>query len=603
MQLNPQQLRAVMSPNRAILVLATAGSGKTSCLIERIVRLISGGISPYQILAITFTRKAAKMLSDRLAAKLSPEIAKKISVGTSHSFCAKIIRDYAELIGYTRDFGVYDEHDNLDILKTIVKEFRLSVDLSAYSDKICRGRTDNLDAHEKRLRDEYLFRLRRFNMLDYDLILEKAVEILGKLRAAGDNPYAKKFKYLFFDEFQDIAEMEDRLLLSLEIENSFAIGDFSQEIYRFRGTSNEYMIKYQDRHLAAGGFELIDLPINYRSVPAICAAAERLINHNPQPFGVYRVVPARPADNDCPLNSGLDSEDEAAYISFRLKAALRTDNPKDWAILVRTNRQIEELRERLVADEIPLQVIRRNALFGREEVRTVLSFLRVIVNPADDYSLTKVLRTPAMKVPLGTRNEIKVLGIKNDISLHEACKRTPAVAHVAWEIERFRGTAGFFVSAADIFNRFVSESVYVASLREQYLWTRLESLKDLGEAITEFMVDEEREDKTLAGWLSSLTMDAAIDAWDESKEAVSLMTIHSAKGLEFRKVILAGCDDTRLPLNGANIEEERRLMFVAVTRAMDHLVITSPTAKKGWGGSSTPVIPSRFIKEMGDATV
>jgi len=583
----------VDSNSKTILVLAVAGSGKTTTLVERVRRLISEGISPREFLIITFTRKAARTLKEKLSAFLPPEDLRKMYIGTSHSFCSRVIRDYAELIGYKRDYGVYDEDDQRDILTAIKNQLGLKVNIKAMLKLISRGEKDSFSPEEKRVYSEYLFRLRRFNCLDYDLILEKAVEILAEHPEAREH-YHNRFSHVFMDELQDIAELEDKLLLTLSIENSMVVGDYSQSIYNFRGCSNKYILAFCDRH---PGLEIIKLPVNYRSVPSICAAAESLINHNPQPFGEYRIVPARKEEGERSVDLHLGLADEERQIACGIKCSAA--KPSAWAILVRTNYQIEPIRKALEEYAIPCQVVSRDLFWQREEVKNFILYLRVLCNPLDDYSMGRILRLRHLGVSESDRAELAYLSVKNERGmLAEIFLSDAANKHLPDLLSELRPSIPDLASASRAFVSAYESSRYLASLREQCLTSKVASISEIGERIKAWAEDPEADDISLPAFLESITAESAIDKWDEKKDAVSIMTIHCAKGLEFPNVIIAGCEDGLLPAGKEDqIEEERRLMFVAMTRAMNQLVIASARERKRWGKVEM-CFESPFISEI-----
>lgn len=555
--------------------------------------MISEGISPREFLIITFTRKAARTLKEKLSAFLPPEDLRKMYIGTSHSFCSRVIRDYAELIGYKRDYGVYDEDDQRDILTAIKNQLGLKVNIKAMLKLISRGEKDSFSPEEKRVYSEYLFRLRRFNCLDYDLILEKAVEILAEHPEAREH-YHNRFSHVFMDELQDIAELEDKLLLTLSIENSMVVGDYSQSIYNFRGCSNKYILAFCDRH---PGLEIIKLPVNYRSVPSICAAAESLINHNPQPFGEYRIVPARKEEGERSVDLHLGLADEERQIACGIKCSAA--KPSAWAILVRTNYQIEPIRKALEEYAIPCQVVSRDLFWQREEVKTVVLFLRVLCNSRDDYSMGRILRLRYLGCGEMQRAELAYQSVREESGMLAAIlSGAPAYSSLTDRLPEFSSPSPDLSHAGRAFDAFVKSSGYLASLRDQSLTTKIQSVIEVGERIAEWAADPETDDLSLPAFLDSITAESAIDKWDETREEVSLMTIHCAKGLEFKNVIVAGCEEGLLPAGKDDqLEEERRLMFVAMTRAMDHLVLTSARERKRWG-KTAPCLPSRFLKEI-----
>ena len=585
MKLNPEQQRAVDSNSKAIMVLAVPGSGKTETLKERERRLLDSGVSAYEILVITFTRKAAQMLKERLAAFMPEEDLRKMYIGTSHSFCCRIIRDFGELIGYGKNFVIYDEIDRKDVLEAIIEDYKYKVNIKKMLRKISVDAKDDFEGDEAKVWSEYCARLKRFNALDYDLILEMAVKLLREFPQVREH-YRNRFKYIFYDEFHDLASLEDQMLLTLDIENSFVVCDYSQAIYAFRGTSNKYILAYQNRHPDC---EIIKLPVNYRSVPEICKAAERLINHNSQPFGKYVITPARetpplPHGGGIKVSRGLT--DEADYIALKLRDV--NIRPGDCAILVRTNDQISPIRDALKNAGLPVQVVRRDFFWEREEIKNVLAFLRLAENQHDDFSMRRVLRLPYLGTsPLAMR-KLHLKAMSDEITLYDAYGGIPEV----------RAMARHTNFAQSAFGRFLETSSYLAWLEKQRLVTKIESILSLGEKIQEFVDASEDYDFSLRAFLESISLESAIDKWDEKEDAISLMTIHCAKGLEWPCVWIAGCEDGLIPLRSGDLEEERRLFFVGITRARDQLYISGSRERYRFGKVSD-CNPSPFITEMG----
>lgn len=598
MKLNTEQRRVVESDSPAIMVMAAAGSGKTTTLVERIKRLLeTGGVSPYEIMAITFTRKAASQLKERLAAFVPEQDLGKLYIGTSHSLCARIIRDYAELIGYGRNFGIYDETDQADILQAIIEDYKFKIKVRDLLEKISRAAKGELEGEQATVYSEYCARLKRHNALDYDLILDKAVEIVEAHPEALQH-YRNRYRHVLYDEFQDLAELEDQLLLTLGIENSLVVGDYNQAIYSFRGCSNKYVLAYRERHPDC---EIIKLPKNYRTVPEILRSAEILINKNAQPFGYYQLIPGRELDTKPgrSIYKFIDLVQEDSRVALQIREALKiSGTPKDWAVLVRTNSQIGPLKDALESAEVPVQVVRRDDYWSREVVKNTLAYLRLIVNPKDDFSMRRILGLPYLNF---SRLEIRKLmaeAASAELPLYEICKNSgEAMLEEVHLIANLIPQANIQTARA-IFREFVKQSTYLKWLEIQGLKTKLSWALELEDRIADFEGKAENYDYSLQAFLESISLESAVDHYDESRNAVSLMTLHCAKGLEWPNVWIAGCEEGLTPLRSGELEEERRLFFVGVTRARDRLYLSSAGQRQKWG-KVMDCKPSRFLEEMG----
>ncbi len=601
MELNPQQIEAVNNPAKNILLVACPGSGKTTVIIERIVRLIKEGVSPYEFLVIIFTRKAAQQLKERLgkAFEGTDVNVKKMTICTSHAFCLKVIRQWAEKIGYNENVVIYDEIDQKDIITEIIKENGYKISPTKAVEQIKEIIT-NPNALPDRDNEEifilfrlYLHQLQKYNALDYDLILLKAVQLLKSWEVRREY-YQNRYKYLFYDEFQDIAELENQLCLTMAIENSFVVGDVSQNIYSFRGTDIKYILDFPKTH---SNSKILKLEYNYRSLPYICKAANNLIKHNTQRADTEIIPVKEPKFKEAILHiDNVEWEQGAIAEMGRLIRSWLTYGikPQDIAILVRTNKQIERIRMQLDVMDIPVQVVAKNLFWQKPEIKDMLAFMRMTLNRKDEFSVMRILKMPFLGFTNKQILEIKQDAIKNDETLFNAC--------------RHKSIGNCFQPAFDtnnppalkVYKDIVNRFGYIEWLMTQNLTTRVESVLSMEAMIEKFQ--EESDDISLNAFLESISLVSSINSWDEKKESVSLMTLHCSKGLEWDNVFIVGCMEGLIPLpckNDIEAEEERRLFYVGITRAKEGLFLTRWNERELYGKIAI-TMPSRFSEEIKD---
>lgn len=593
---NEQQLQAINSQSKSILITACPGSGKTSVIVQRIVRLLAEGASPYDFLVITFTRKAAQQLKERLEKALEGRDVdvKKMTICTSHAFCLRIIRQWAEKIGYNENLVIYDEIDQKDIITAIIKELGFKISptkaikhvKSILADSISGG-IPSTEAVQ--ICKEYLAQLQKYNSLDYDLILSKAIYILQTFPEALQY-YQGRFKHLFYDEFQDIASLENGLCLTLAIPNSFVVGDADQNIYSWRGTDIKYLLEYQANHPDC---EMLKLEYNYRSCPAICQAANNLIQYNVQRADTKIVTTREVTVGAINIFSAQDERELVSKLADQIKDI--EGKPQDMAILVRTNRQLVYLKENLESCGVAVQLVSRDKFWQLPEIKDILAFMRAIANPKDDFSMGKILKMPHLNISKKTQLEIKQRAIQNDSYLLTECYNehfNPILDSLRVEARLGGWTA---MEACDWI---IKSSGYPQSLQGQFLTTRAENVQSVSKRIQEWQ--DTSGENSLNEFLDGLSLVSAIDSWNEESEAIPLMTIHCAKGLEWNTVFVIGCSEGLMPLpckSETDIEEERRLFYVAITRAKERLFL-GYNVKQYQYGKETVSFPSRFLEEI-----
>jgi len=612
MNLNEQQLRAVNTGSRNVLLIAVPGSGKTEVLVQRVLRVLQDGVSPRCILAITFTRKAAQEMKDRLCKLMDEEIVRKMFIGTSHAFCLSILRRWYEKMGLTENFSIYNELDKQDIIKSIMEDGKHKVGMKKmmnyYNDEnpdVTPKEKEEMDKIDKKYRRQ----LKKYNAVDYDMILSHAIELMQTFPEVLE-AYKNQFSHLFYDEYQDLAFMENEICLTMAIENTFVVGDENQNLYSWRGTNIKYIMEYQDRHK---DLEVIGLEHNYRSHPTICEMANNLISYN-EIRTDKNIIAAREEDSGCkePVVCDVypDGKDEIKDGIIKRINSLHDDvgfSYKDIAILVRKNAQIKEIKAAIEETDIPYQLVSRDLFWTRDEIRKVLYYLRVMLNPDDNYSVEKIMRLPHMGLSKIQVQEIINYAVGESISLyaamiHQREKDRPS------EFSMF--TDYLTMDAKAILETFIKmstecENGYMRALKEQHLATRLDSIDYMLKGkVPEFL--ERGEGSDLRSFLDSIVQIEATDNLKPQEDKVHLMTVHCAKGLEWPVVIVPGCEEGTFPIvrkRGPDIiEEERRLAYVALTRARERAVFTHALERRNSFTDQVEVKEqSRFIMEMGCA--
>jgi len=611
MNLNEQQLRAINTDSRSVLILAVPGSGKTLVLVNRIVKVLKDGVSPRCILAITFTRKAAQEMKERLCKLIDEEIVRKMFIGTSHSFCLSILRRWYEKMGLTENFSIYNDLDKKDIIKDIKEDGKYKVGIKKILN-YSNGDNSDVTPREKEELDKiykkYRKRLKKYNAVDYDMILSHAIELMKTYPEVLEY-YRNHFSHLFYDEYQDLAFMENEVCLTMAIGTTFVVGDDSQNIYTWRGTDIKYIMEYQDRH---ENLKVINLEYNYRSAPIICEMANNLISHNKKRVAKKIIATRKESDSvyGCSVTDDVytNGKSEIEHGIIGCINSLHDDvgfSYKDIAILVRTNRQIDEIKNVIGDTDIPYQLVSRDTFWARSEIREVIYYLRVMLNPHDNYSVEKIMKLPHMGLTKIQVQEIMNYAIGESVSLYSAMihQREPDMPS---EFSLF--TDYLTMDAGAILKTFMEMSMgcengYLHSLKEQTLETRLSSIDYmLTGKVPEFL--ERGEGSDLRSFLDSIVQIEATDNLKPEEDKVHLMTVHCAKGLEWPVVIVPGCEEGTLPLirkRGGDItEEERRLAYVALTRAKERAYFIHATERtSSFSDHVETKEPSRFLKEMG----
>lgn len=627
-KLNERQKEAVLATEGPVLVLAGAGSGKTTVLVNRTAYMISEKhIRPWNILAITFTNKAAREMKDRIE-RLLGDTAKDMWIGTFHSVCVRILRSCIDLLGYSRDFVIYDTADTKTVMKECLRELDideksfpvrnvLSIISNAKNDLMDAATFENVYKSDYRMSIiakiyyRYQTKLRKNNAVDFDDIILNTVKILS------ENPdvlskYQDKFQYILVDEYQDTNNSQYLLinLLAQANRNLCVVGDDDQSIYKFRGANIGNILNFEDDY---SDVQKITLDQNYRSTQNILDAANSVISNNKGRMG-KSLWTSNGDGNKVFVYTGTNEYDEARYIARQIKKHFDEQGSfSDCAILYRTNAQSRVIEEMLMRESVPYKVLSGLRFYDRKEIKDIIAYLRVVYNPNDDVSLARIINEPKRKIGNATLEKARNIAREKETSLYDvishaddypefktAIKKLLAFSEIIQSLIKLKDT----VTIEDLTGRILNDTGYMPALVMEDTTeskTRIENLGEFISVITEFEKNEETGN-TLGEFLENISLVSDIDGYDENEDSAVLMTIHSAKGLEFPIVFLSGLEEGLFPgmrsmESDDDIEEERRLCYVAITRAKEQLYITK-TISRTIHGKTMPTTASRFFKEI-----
>lgn len=628
--LNDMQQLAVYHTEGPLLILAGAGSGKTRVLTHRIAYLIEEKqVAPYNIMAITFTNKAAGEMRDRVN-KIVGFGAKQVWVSTFHSACVKILRRYIDRIGYSNDFTIYDTDDQKRLLKDVIKN--LNLDSKIYKENAVLGKisdfknklitvsevsqmakTDFKQLNLARIYDNYQQALQKNNAMDFDDLIMKTVELFKQCPEVLES-YQERLKYIMVDEYQDTnaAQFAFIRLLASKYQNLCVVGDDDQSIYKFRGADISNILQFEKYFTNA---KVVKLEQNYRSTKNILDAANAVIRNN---YG--RKDKTLWSDNEqgekIELYQAEDGYAEADMVASNIKELVDYGKAdyNDFAILYRTNAQSRTLEEKLMLKNIPYKIIGGQNFYQRKEIKDILSYLRIISNATDDIAVERIINVPKRGIGATSINKVKDFAATYGMNLYDALlevENIPELGRAAGKINKFTELIENFKddqdekSLKELVDDVLAETGYVAELVAENTDEangRIENIDELISKVSEY--EENTEAPTLSGFLEEVALVADIDNLDEDSSYVVLMTVHSAKGLEFPNVFMCGMEDGLFPGymsimadDQEELEEERRLCYVAITRAMKHLTI-SYAKKRMMRGETQYNIISRFIKEI-----
>ncbi|WP_246565481.1 DNA helicase PcrA [Tissierella carlieri] len=629
--LNDRQREAVLHTDGPLLILAGAGSGKTKVVTHKIAYLIEEkGIFPGNILAITFTNKAANELKERVGRLLSANV-DTMWMGTFHSICVRILRRDIDKIGYNRSFTIYDRDDQITLIKECIKEKNLDKDtykessVLAQISKLKDAMTDPDKFINQNYKDFYLRnigelyslyqeKLKQYNALDFDDLIIKTVQLLKSNSDVLDY-YQRKFKYVFVDEYQDTNKVQYELtiLLSGKHNNICVVGDSDQSIYGWRGADITNILNFEKDFQNS---TTIMLEQNYRSTQNILNLANKVIknnserkdknlwteNHGGEPI-YYEELP--------------DSEDEALFVASKIEELISQGySLSDFAILYRTNAQSRSFEDSFIRKNIPYKIVGGLKFYDRKEIKDIVAYLKVLQNPVDNISLKRIINVPKRGIGNATIDKVEEFASETNDSIYGALLSLDSISDLNG---RAKNSLKPFVDmmnklmamkevmgVKDFIEEVINTTGYIRELeRENTIeaQTRIENIKEFISVAIDF--EMRTGESNLEEFLANVALLSDVDKTSDTTNVVTMMTVHSAKGLEFPAVFLVGMEDGLFPItravdNESELEEERRLCYVAVTRAEKLLFITNARVRTIYGNVNY-TLPSRFIEEMGDA--
>ena len=626
--LNPMQKEAVLHTEGPLLILAGAGSGKTRVLTHRIAYLIEEKeVNPWNILAITFTNKAAGEMRERVDSLVGFG-AENIWVSTFHSTCVRILRRYIEHLGYTTSFSIYDSDDQKTLMKQVFKT--LDIDTKQYKERSVLGIISSVkdklispeefllnagqDFRQKKVGEiyrEYQNQLKKNNALDFDDLIVKTVELFQNDSQILDY-YQERFRYIMVDEYQDTNTAQFKLisLLASKYGNLCVVGDDDQSIYRFRGADIENILSFEQTF---PGARVIKLEQNYRSTQNILDAANGVIRHN-RGRKEKSLWTANGTGDEILFKQFNDARDEADYIARQIRDS--EFSYQDQAVLYRTNAQSRLLEERCIFYNVPYRLVGGVNFYQRKEIKDILAYLKTVANGVDDLSVLRIINVPKRGIGATSMGRVTMFASEHGMSLYSALREArmvPGLGKAVEKIGRFISQMECFRAMAqseeysiqDLIEAILEETGYEEELKaegEIEAETRMENIQELINKAAAY--EEDSQHPSLDEFLEQVALVADIDNVDSSEDRVTLMTLHSAKGLEFPKVYLAGMEDGLFPGMMAvssddrtDMEEERRLCYVGITRAKKELVITA-ARKRMTHGETRYCKPSRFVEEI-----
>ena len=646
--LNESQRKAVEYIDGPSLVIAGAGSGKTRVLTYKIAYLLQQGVKPWSIMALTFTNKAAREMKERIGKLVGQELAQHLYMGTFHSIFSRILRAEAQHIGFTNNFTIYDESDSRSLIKTIVKE--MGLDEKVYKPASVHSRIsmakNNLMSAENYARDKELYqadqrakmpcvgeifityvqRCKQANAMDFDDLLTLTFKLFQEHEDIRKK-YADRFDFLLVDEYQDTNHAQMRIVMQLckEKERVCAVGDDSQSIYSFRGANIDNILSFQSRFKEA---RLFKLEQNYRSTQSIVEAANSLIKHNSNQIPKH-VYSKNDKGESLIYKPAYSDKEEALIVCREIKRIKRQDDCQysDFAILYRTNAQSRSFEEEFRKQGIPYRIYGGLSFFQRKEIKDVIAYFRLVANPDDEEAFKRIINYPSRGIGNTTVAKIAACALDNHVSFWQVISSPDHYGlgvnkGTLAKLESFRLMISGFVEKSASMNAFdlgdtivkesgISADIYKSGSRDPEDLARQENLEELLGGMQSFVEEcreEGREQEAyLTDYLQGVALLTDLDSkGDDDEPRVSLMTVHASKGLEFPTVFVVGLEENIFPSAIVStlreLEEERRLLYVAITRAEKHCVLTSAKNRFRYGKMEFGN-PSRFIKEIDSAFI
>ncbi len=630
--LNPTQIEAVKAANGPVMIIAGAGSGKTRVLTYRIAYLMACGVPSHQILALTFTNKAANEMKNRII-KLIGDEAQKLWMGTFHSMFARILRKECAHLKFTQAFTIYDSDDSLSAIKKVMEKLnlptqqfnpmairsRISIAKNQYlsPQKFVEMTRDLFDEKVALVYAEYQKLLERSNAMDFDDLLVKPIELFEKKKDVLEK-YQHRFKFILVDEFQDTNHAQYQVIKQLgSLQRNIAVvGDDAQSIYSFRGADIRNILDFQKDYPDC---QLFRLEQNYRSTKSIISVADQLIRYNKERIK-KNLWTANPIGEPVTILQCVDDLEEGNQIvrAIQQESHRRKLDLKDFAVLYRTNAQSRALEEALRKNAIPYEIVGGIRFYERKEIKDVLAYLRLLVNPTDEESLLRIINYPTRGIGDVTIDHLRRFAAKHALSMFDALKKVDKIEELTDRaregLTQFRTLVQKYqmlrpqMTFSELARSLVDELGILMIFKEERTaesMGRWENVQELLSAITEF--SHERPDATLESFLEEVALVSDIDTWEGEQNAVTLMTLHASKGLEFPVVMIVGLEEGLLPFYSSNleladVEEERRLFYVGITRAEQKLYITHTNLRYRFGDITYPS-ESRFLPELGTENI
>ena len=630
--LNDKQYEAVVNTEGPCLVIAGAGSGKTKVLTHKIANLIEKGVKPWNILAITFTNKAANEMKDRVEKLIGDDFSKDMWIGTFHSICVRILRRTIDKIGFDKSFIIFDTSDQRSVIKTCLKE--LEIDDKLFSDRGVQAEISNAknemlepaeyarkysgDFRKDKIAEIYSLyqkKLRANNAIDFDDIINYTIKVLTESPEDLEY-YADKFHYILVDEYQDTNKAQFTLitLLASRYGNITVVGDNDQGIYSFRGADISNILNFEKDF---PGTRIIKLEQNYRCTQSILDVANAVIKNNEAKYE-KKLWTKNEKGQKVQMHKAENEYDEASFIVEKINELKREEYYKnsDFAVLYRMNTQSRSIEDILRREDIPYKIVGGLKFYERKEIKDAMAYLRLIHNQADNLSLRRIINEPKRGIGKTSLDTIEEISNENGISMYEVIKRANE-----FELNRVFANSREFIetiedlakrkdelSISELITETMKKTGYIKALEAEDTLeaeNRIENLNELLTVAIEF--EEENAENGLAEFLEGITLSSDLDNMEETEDTVTLMTLHSAKGLEFPVVFLVGMEEGIFPGYKSigeqkELEEERRLCYVGITRAKEHLYLTCAKQRTVFGSTSCNKV-SRFLKEIPEEMV
>lgn len=622
--LNPKQREAVNQIDGPCLVIAGAGSGKTKVLTYKIAHLIDNcGVKPWNILAITFTNKAANEMKERVQSLIGDAI-NDIWLGTFHSICVKILRKFIDRLGYDSSFAIFDTADQKTLVKKCLKE--LDIDSKIFTEKsiineisnaknmmvkpddyLLRNKGDYRKVKIGKVYSLYQRKLKENNAVDFDDIINLTIDLLIENDDILEY-YSDKFKYILVDEYQDTNKSQFKLvsILAKKNMNIMVVGDNDQGIYSFRGADISNILNFEKDF---AGTKIVKLEQNYRCTGNILKVANEVIKNNTTKYD--KKLWTENDDGEVPfIYTGKDEYDEASFVTKKIEEIKGNDNFKysDFAVLYRMNAQSRAIEDIFMREGIPYKIVGGLKFYERKEIKDIIAYLRLIANQNDNLSLVRIINEPKRGIGAVSLNKVEELAVENETSMYNIIKNAdkyiPRIHGNVYEfVEMIEVLKDADLTITELVKAILLKSGYIAALQAENTVeseTRIQNLEEFLTVVGEF--EEEYAENGLNDFLQTLSLSSDVDKLDDNEDKVTLMTLHSAKGLEYPVVFLVGVEDGIFPGEQSattieGLEEERRLFYVGITRAKKILFITLANKRTLFGYTSYNK-PSRFLKEI-----